>query len=290
MKRLNADLQRGETHVAQRTISAEAFDQIVGDQAEAEAAVSVAKANLDLAKQNLDYTKISAKIYGRMSRTLIDPGNLVKVDETVLTTIVSMDPIFVTFGVDEHLLRRVHTYVEKGMLKPTQDGKVPVLMGLASEEGFPHQGYVNFVDNHLDINTGTLQVRGLFDNSQQRILPGLVRTRAVAVGRTVPRTDGSGTGAGHRPGAEIRLRGRPRRTRSSIAACKLAGCDGQRRVILKGIAEGDRVVVSGLQRIRAGAVVDPKFAAPESQAERQKSQGTVQTAIQSTERNDGEKR
>ena len=67
-----------------------------------------------MAKQNLDYTKIRAKINGRMSRTLIDAGNLVKVDETVLTTIVSLDPIYVTFGVDEHLLRRVHTYVRKG--------------------------------------------------------------------------------------------------------------------------------------------------------------------------------
>ena len=289
LKRLNADLQRGKTMLPNRTISPEAFDQIVGDQAEAEAAVSVAKANLDLAKQNLDYTKIRAKIDGRMSRTLLDAGNLVKVDETVLTTIVSLQPIFVTFGVDEHLLRRVHTYVEKGMLKPTQDGKVPVLMGLASEDGFPHQGYVNFIDNHLDLNTATLQVHGVFDNSQRRILPGLFARVRLPLGEpyralTIPE-QALGTDQGQKfvyvvtPENKVEYR-----------SVEIGRLDGQRRVIHKGIAEGDRVVVSGLQRIRAGVVVDPKFAAPESQAEGQKSQGTVQTAIQSTERNDGEKR
>ncbi len=289
LKRLNADLQRGKTMLPNRTISPQDFDQMVGDQAEAEAAVSVAKANLDLAKQNLDYTKIRAKIDGRMSRTMLDAGNLVKVDETVLTTIVSLQPIFVTFGVDEHLLRRVHTYVEKGMLKPTQDGKVPVLMGVASEDGFPQQGYVNFIDNHLDLNTATLQVHGVFDNTQRRILPGLFARVRLPLGEpyqalTIPE-QALGTDQGQKyvyvvnPENKVEYR-----------SVDIGRLDGKRRVIHKGVAEGDRIVVSGLQRVRDGAVVSPKLAEATAKTDGAKSTGTIQTAIQTGGQNDGEKR
>jgi RND family efflux transporter MFP subunit len=289
LKRLNADLQRGKTMLPNRTISPQDFDQMVGDQAEAEAAVSVAKANLDLAKQNLDYTKIRAKIDGRMSRTMLDAGNLVKVDETVLTTIVSLQPIFVTFGVDEHLLRRVHTYVEKGMLKPTQDGKVPVLMGLASEDGFPNQGYVNFIDNHLDLNTATLQVHGMFDNTQRRILPGLFARVRLPLGEpyqalTIPE-QALGTDQGQKYVYVVN-----QENKVEYRSVDIGRLDGKRRVIHKGVAEGDRIVVSGLQRVRDGAVVSPKFAEATVKTDGAKSTGTIQTAIQTGGQNDGEKR
>src|SRR5262249_43099351 len=148
-------------------------DRIVGDQSEAEAAVGVAKAQVHLAEVNLTYTKITAPFNGRLSRTMYDPGNLVKADETVLTTIVRLDPIYAMFGVDERLLKKIHDYIQSGLIKKNQDGQIPILMGLADEKGYPHPGTVDFIDNRLDINTGTLQVRGVFPNPKHVILPGL---------------------------------------------------------------------------------------------------------------------
>src|SRR5262249_45265840 len=107
------------------------------------------------------------------SRTVYDEGNLVKADDTVLTTVVALDPIYAIFGVDERLLQKVHEYVGKGLLKADKQGHIPVMMGLTNEEGFPHAGAVTFVDNHLDTGTGTLQVRGEFENHKRTILPGL---------------------------------------------------------------------------------------------------------------------
>ena len=140
LSRLNADLQRANVMLPSRSISREDYDRIVGDQAEANAAIGVAKASLDLAKLNLSYTKIMAPISGRVSRTVFDEGNLVRADETVLTTIVALDPIYAVFGVDERLLQKVHAHVAKGMLKTNQKGQIPVLMGLTNEDGFPARG------------------------------------------------------------------------------------------------------------------------------------------------------
>ncbi len=280
LARLNLDKQRAISMLPARTISREQYDQIVGDQAEAEAAVSVAKANLDLAKQNLDYTKIRAKINGRMSRTLMDAGNLVKVDETVLSTIVSLEPIYVTFGVDERLLRRVHSYVEKGLVQPTQDNKIPLLMGLAVEDGFPHEGTVNFIDNHLDLNTATLQVHGIFANPKRTILPGLFARVRLPLGQpyralTIPER-ALETDQGQKFVYVV-----DSQNKIQYRTVDIGRQDGPKRVILKGVNEDDRVVVSGLQRVRPGVVVQPKLTSTAAQADA-KTPPTVQTAIQST--------
>jgi RND family efflux transporter MFP subunit len=266
LSRLNADLQRANVMLPSRTISREDYDRIVGDQAEADAAIGVAKASLDLAKLNLSYTKITAPISGRVSRTLFDEGNLVRADETVLTTIVALDPIYAVFGVDERLLQKVHAYVAKGMLKTNQNGQISVLMGLTNEEGFPHGGTVNFVDNHMDTGTGTLQVRGEFDNSKHRILPGLFARIRLPLGEpyqalTIPE-QALGSDQDKKfiyvVGDQNKIEYRP---------VEIGRLQGTQRVILKGIAEGERVVVSGLQRVRPGVVVDPKMINATAQAD-----------------------
>ena len=161
-----------------KTITPEEFDRATGDQAEADAAVNVARADVRLAEDNLGYTKITAPFDGRMSRTMLDPGNLVTANQTVLTTIVRIDPIYSLFGVDERLLKKIHDYVQSGLIKKTKEGKIPILMGLSDEEGFPRTGYVDFIDNRLDSNTGTLQVRGVFENPNHVDIAGLVLPRA----------------------------------------------------------------------------------------------------------------
>lgn len=258
LSRLNADLQRANLMLPNHTISREQYDQVVGDQAEADAAIGMAKASVDLAKLNFSYTKITAPISGRVSRTVYDEGNLVRADETVLTTIVALDPIYAIFGVDERLLQKVHSYVEKGRLKTTQNGQIPVLMGLTNEDGFPHPGTVNFVDNHLDTGTGTLQVRGEFDNPKRAILPGLFARIRLPLGEpyqalTIPE-QALGSDQDKKfiyvIGDQNKIEYRP---------VEIGRLQGTQRVILKGIAEGERVVVSGLQRVRPGVVVDPKM-------------------------------
>ena len=102
--RLENDFQRADSLAKRNALSPEELDKVVGDRAEAAATVRVAKAGLSVAKTNLDYTKIKAPITGRISRTMIDPGNLVKADETPLTVIVSKDPMFAYFDIDERTL------------------------------------------------------------------------------------------------------------------------------------------------------------------------------------------
>ncbi len=180
-----------------------------------------------------------------------------KADETILTTIVQLDPIYVLFGVDERLLKKIHDYVQSGLVKTNNEGKIPILMGLANEEGFPHAGYVDFIDNRLDTNTGTLQVRGLFQNGKKAILPGLFCRVRLPLGDpyralTIPE-QALGTDQGQKfvyivdPQNKIQYR-----------SVQIGKQQGTQRVILKGVAEGDRVVVSGLQRVRPGVLVEPK--------------------------------
>jgi RND family efflux transporter MFP subunit len=265
LRRLNNDLQRANGMLPNKTITREAYDLIVGDQAEADAAVGVAQATLDLAKLNLSYCQVRAPMRGRMSRTLLDAGNLVKADETILTTIVAQDPIYAYFGVDERLLKRVRSYVNQGLLKIGTDGQIPILMGLADEDGYPHQGYVNFIDNRLDSNTGTLQVRGIFQNPKHNILPNLYARVRLPLGNpykalTIPE-QALGTDQGQKfvyvvnPENKVEYHG-----------VQIGKAQGKLRVILKGLNEGDRVIVSGLQRVRPDAVVDPKPAPVEATA------------------------
>src|SRR5207248_10815616 len=109
----------------------EEFDRIVGDRSEAEAAVGIARAQNELAKLNVDYTRITAPVSGRLSRRQVDPGNLVKADDTALTTIVSLDPLYVYFDVDERTLLRLRRLLREGKIRSRQEAEVPVQVALS---------------------------------------------------------------------------------------------------------------------------------------------------------------
>ncbi len=214
----------------------------------AEAAVGVAQATLHAADVNLGYTKIDAPFSGRLSRTMYDPGNLVKADETILTTIVQLYPIYVLFGVDERLLKKIHDYVQSGLVKTNNEGKIPILMGLANEEGFPHAGYV---DLSITVWTPT-RVRSrcadCFRMEKRRFCPGCFAACgsrwAIPTRRLTIPEQALGTDQGQKfvyivdPQNKIQYR-----------SVQIGKQQGTQRVILKGVAEGDRVVVSGLQRV-----------------------------------------
>jgi multidrug efflux system membrane fusion protein len=188
LKRLDADYHRVSNLYARGNASREEFDRVAGDRAEAEAAVGIAKANRDLAKLNLEYTRVYAPIAGRLSRRQVDPGNLVMQDNTILTSIVSLDPMFVYFDVDEQTVLRLRRLVREGKIKSREEAEIPVLAALSDETDYPHQGTINFSDNKVDPNTGTLRVRGLIENPKPsptalRVLsPGMYMKVRLPVG------------------------------------------------------------------------------------------------------------
>ena len=183
LKRLESVFKRAETLLPQNAISQEDFDKIIGDRTEAVGNLKVANANQKTAELKLSWTKVEAPLTGRISRRFIDPGNLVKEDETSLTTIVDLDPIYAYFDVDERTTLRFQKLIRAGWAKKAD---LPVYLGLANEEkdvsgdqpGYPRLGKIHFADNKVDADTGTWRLRGLFANKDLSLAPGLfVRIR-----------------------------------------------------------------------------------------------------------------
>jgi RND family efflux transporter MFP subunit len=256
-RRMDSDFRRAQRLLPQNSISREEFDKIVGDRAEGEASLGVARASRDLSKLNLNFTKVTAPIGGRISRRLIDPGNMVKADETALTTIVSLDPIYAYFDVDERTLLRLRRVVQEGKASSDTTG-VAVLMGLADEEGYPHQGTINFEDNRVDSGTGTLRVRAVFPNPKRVLSPGLFARIRLPVGTAHPAILIAEQALSTDQGQKFVyvLNDKNEVSYRPVSVGRLH--DGL-RVINKGVGKDDRVVVSGVQRIRPGAKVEPKM-------------------------------
>jgi multidrug efflux system membrane fusion protein len=164
-------------------ISRQDLDKFQAAQEEADAAVQASKANLEAYQINLEFTKVTSPIDGRVGRYNLTIGNLVNADQTLLTTVVSQDPIYVYYDVDEVTLLRLIRRLIAANVDSLQVKRFPVFMGLADEEGYPHEGYINFANNVVNASTGTITVRGVFSNpdspSKRRLLkPGMfVRVR-----------------------------------------------------------------------------------------------------------------
>jgi RND family efflux transporter MFP subunit len=269
--RLEADYQRARSLKGRDVLSQAEFDVVAGDYSEAKAAVGIAKANRDLAKLNQGFTHVVSPIEGRISRRMVDPGNLVKTDETLLTNIVTLDPVYVYFDIDERTLLRLRRLVAEGKIQSRSETELKVDLALADEQGFPHQGTVDFSDNKVDQTTGTLRVRASVPNPKPRVLsPGMFMRVRLPVGKPhmailVPEK-AIGTDQGRKfvyvvkPGKD--KEGKPADiveyrpiTVGSQQEIMIGTRPEQRRVVEKGIAPGERVVVSGLQRVRPGIAV-----------------------------------
>jgi multidrug efflux system membrane fusion protein len=149
-------------------ISQQDLDKFAATQAQAEASLKAAEANEQTADLNYNWTEVTAPVEGIIGRNLLTIGNLVTQDSTLLTTIVSEDPMYAYFDVDERTMLRVQELIRQGKFKSAKAGnKVPVFFGLATEgDRFPHEGYIDFVNNQVDTSTGTIQVRGVLPNPQ----------------------------------------------------------------------------------------------------------------------------
>src|SRR5207247_2053018 len=148
-------------------VTKQEMDKALAARDAAAAALRADKADVEQRKLDLGFTTVKAPVSGRVSRTLVTIGNLVQGGQgggTLLTTIVSVDPMYAYFDVDERTVLRVRQMIREGKAKSARDVELPVWLGLANEEGFPHKGVVNFVDNQVSPKTGTLRVRGVFRN------------------------------------------------------------------------------------------------------------------------------
>jgi RND family efflux transporter MFP subunit len=273
VKRLQLDYHRAAGLLPTRAISQEDFDKIAGDRDEAAAAVRIAEAARDLAKLNLDFTKVTAPLSGRISRQLVDPGNMVKADETALTTIVSQDPVYAYFDSDERTTLRVRRLIRAGKMKSSRETEMPVLVGLVDEvdaDGapqFPHTGTIDFVDNRVDAMTGTLRLRGVVPNPDNLLSPGLFVRVRVPIGEPHPAVlvpeQALGSDQGQKFVYVVNDQSEAEYRRVTVGLLQ-----GSLRVIDDGLKAGERVVVSGLQRVRPGVKVQAKPAAEADKADK----------------------
>lgn len=223
MDRAQADLDRAITSYelasnewvrAQRLLKSKAISEEEADsrskaESQAKAAIASNRAAVETAQINLNYTRITAPISGRTGRHMITEGNLVNgtmAQATLLTTIVSLDPIYCYFDADETAVLKYQQLARQGKSDSLGGGKVPCEIQLANETGFPHKGHLDFVENQVDPATGTLRVRGVFENADRVLQPGFfVRARVPATARICGHAN-PGRGGRHRPGPEICVR------------------------------------------------------------------------------------
>jgi len=228
----------------------------------AEASVLLAKANVKTAELNLEFTKVKAQISGRISKYYVTRGNIIQSGDqgggTLLTTIVSVDPMYANFDVDEHTVLHVRKLINEGKAKSVRDGRVPVFMGLANETGFPQEGVINFVDNQINPGTGTLRLRGVFPNKNGVLSPGLFVRVRVFVGEPYKAIVVTERAIDADQGQKIVY---TVNDKNEVVArpVELGAIEAGLRVIIGDVTTKDRVIVNGLQQVRPGAVVDPKL-------------------------------
>jgi RND family efflux transporter MFP subunit len=258
LKTLQANFSRGNSMFTRGAIGQEEYDKIVGDRDAMAAQVNLAIAQRDTAKLNLAWTKAVSPLTGRISRQLIDPGNLVKADDTALTTIVSLDPIYVYFDVDERTLLTLRRLYQQGKSTSYRDAPMPVYLGLSDEKDFPHNGTINFADNQVDPMTGTLKVRGEFPNPGKLLSPGLFARIRLPIGTphkaTLVAERALGTEQGQRYVFVVNDQ-----HEVVYRKVKLGALQGGLAAIEEGVSMGEWVVVNGLQRVRQGSKVEVKM-------------------------------
>jgi RND family efflux transporter MFP subunit len=249
-------LKRKEGAYKDRAISEVEVIQARAEEKKAAAAVEAAAAQVETARLDLSYTRITAPISGRISRNLVDVGNLVGSEgATLLTSIVDSNPIYAYFTVSERELLDYTESVRKQNI-PLEERRHPkVFLGLANEEGHPHEGKVDFVDNTLDPATGTLRVRAIFPNPDEILLPGLFARVRIPVGDPFEALLVPEQAIGKdQQGSFLLVVNEKNMTEYRLI--KTGPLIGKERVIRSGISAGDRVIVVGMQKARPNMPVN----------------------------------
>lgn len=300
--RLEADFRRASNLFGKGAIGRQEFDLVSSNFAEAKSELLASKAQLENAKLNMEFTKVRSPMAGQLSRTLVDPGNLVRQNETILNDIVSVDKLYVYFDVSADVMGRVSDLIEQGRVGGQSGKEVPVEAGTSVDSDrfedatknlrdiqerkkipseadkaipaeFPYKGMVNFSENKLDAATGTLRVRGTIENPSPAILsPGLFVRIRLPIGQPHPSLmipdDAIGSDQGRSfvyvVNADDEVEYRP------ITPGPLFGGEGggKLRSIREGLEVADRFIqdAEALRRVRPGSKVNPKLAPSSSKA------------------------
>jgi multidrug efflux system membrane fusion protein len=240
------ELQRAERLLADKAIAQREFDERSAGQKELDASVRAAQAEHETARLNLAYTRVTSPIDGRVSKAEITLGNLV--DATaVLTSVVSLERIYASFDGDESTYLRVSRRTNAGQ-------PVDVKVGLAGEEGFPHSGKLEFVDNQLDSRSGSVRMRATLANTDRALAPGLFARVQIAGGAPTPQIlivdRAINTDQDRKFVYVVDKDGK-----AEYRSVKLGPLDDGLRIVREGLKPGEKIVVNGLQRVRPGAPI-----------------------------------
>jgi multidrug efflux system membrane fusion protein len=248
--RAQAELAKSEVVRAHKLLEARAisqgeFDQRIANEAQTRANVRAAEAALEMARLDLEFTSVRAPIAGRAGQALVTVGNLVAPGSTLLTTVVSLDPVYVYFEGDEQVYLRSADLAQRA----ARPRALPVLVGLAHEQGYPHEGRLDFVDNQVDATTGTIRSRAVLPNPERRFTPGLF-ARVKLVGsdsRNAVLVDDKAILTDQDRKYVYVLGPENRALRRDVTLGELAG-DGL-RIVTGGLEPGDPVIVHGVQKV-----------------------------------------
>ncbi len=249
------ELDRTRRLIEEHAVAQRELDQRDNALREADANLKAAEAAVLSARLNLQYTAITAPFNGRVSRAEITVGNLVGAGAAApaLTTLVSVSPVYVNFEVDEQAYIR---YAANGAAGNTGIDRIPVSIGLASEEGYPRQGHLKSIDNRLDTTSGTIRVRAVFDNGNGVLTPGMyARVRmGGSAGKWAVLVDDKAVGTDQDKKYVMVVDAENKAVYRAVTLGPVV--DGM-RIVRSGLRKDERVVVNGLQRIRPNDVVTP---------------------------------
>lgn len=252
-----SELARAEQLLPMQAISLQEVDQLRAAVRNGETSIQAAQAELNAAKLNLSFIRITSSIDGRISRAAVTLGNLVNAGEPVLTTIVSMDRVYVYFDASEATYLKYVRAAKDGSRASSRETANSVLMGVSDQPGYPHQGSMDFVDNRLNPATGSMRASALFDNSNAQFTPGLsARIKLI----------GSGSYEATLVPDRAISTDQTRKIVMVVGASNLveprevkptALIDGMR--VVTGVNAGENIIVDGLQRALPGAPVTPQM-------------------------------
>jgi len=271
------ELERGRQLWDSRNISQRDVDQRVNAQGESEANLRAAQAALQSARLNLDYTQVRAPVNGRVGKLEITVGNLVAAGPgaPVLTTLVSVDPIYASFNADEQVVMRALKALAADPIaslgKPSnglvQVERIPVEMATATTNGTPYRGRLQLIDNQVDAKSGTVRVRAVFENADGGLMPGQFARLRMGQLKSAPALLVNERVVGTDQNKRFVLVVDADNKAEYREVVLGASVDGM-RVVASGLKAGERIVVNGLQRVRPGTVVAPRLVSMDGKPEK----------------------
>src|SRR2546429_6297425 len=270
LENFRREAERTTQLLANKAISTEEADARVARFQESKAALLAAEAARDSARLDLEYTQVRAPIDGRVSRALLTEGNYVSGvsgTATLLTTLVSVDPVYVHADVDEDTLLKFNALAQVKKLETNAEGRIPVELQLADDQDFPHRGHIESFDNRLDPNTGSILLRAVFPNGDGRIVPGLFARIRVPLSERHPALLVEERAIGTDQAQKFVLTLSSTNT-VEYRPVKPGPLISGKRIIRSGLGDGDKIVVNGLQRVRPGMPVSPQEAVAQDEATR----------------------